>query len=331
MRARFNQLLNSYHGTSTSHYLRLPGYKYYYYQQSGKDEVVFGYQMKGNKCFVLGDPIGNPQLIRPAITEFMKKADCLGYQLAFYKISDKYVVMLHEAGFHFTKVGEAGIADITTEEMPWVNQQLEHQRLAKEGYHFTWYEHLPEELFVAVSDVSKRWLHCAREKHFSVGRFNEAYLLDSGVGIVRKEQKIVGFITGKSISEHQAGYDLLRVLPGEPVELADYLLVNLFIVYQEKGYVEANLGLAPLANVGETDFSFFQERIMHIVYNYGNFFYSFQSAYEDKLRYVTRWEGRYFAYMKGSSFIVATLQLFILIGKGKEKSISFTEEILTEL
>ncbi len=35
--------------------------------------------------------------------------------------------------------------------------------------------------------------------------------------------------------------------------------------------------------------------------------------------------------MKGSSFTFATLQLFILIGKGKEKSISFAEEVLTEL
>ena len=124
---------------------------------------------------------------------------------------------------------------------------------------------------------------------------------------------------------------MLRTLPDEPVELADYLLANLFVVYQEKGYLEANLGLAPLAKVGETDFSFVQEKVMHIVYNYGNFFYSFQSAYEEKLRYVTRWEGRYFAYMKGSSFVFATMQLFILIGKGKEKTPSFAEEVLTEL
>ena len=59
----------------------------------------------------------------------MKKADCLGYQLAFYKVSEKYVVTLHEVGFHFTKVGEAGIADLTAEEVPWINQQLEYQKL----------------------------------------------------------------------------------------------------------------------------------------------------------------------------------------------------------
>ncbi len=35
--------------------------------------------------------------------------------------------------------------------------------------------------------------------------------------------------------------------------------------------------------------------------------------------------------MKGSSFVFATMQLFILIGKGKEKTPSFAEEVLTEL
>ena len=328
---RLEKLLTRYGGTATSHYLGLPGYTYFYYQKHHEDQVVFGFQIKGNKCFILGDPIGNPEMVREATAEFMKKADCLGYQLAFYKVSEKYVVTLHEVGFHFTKVGEAGIADLTAEEVPWINQQLEYQKLNNEGYHFTWYDQLPEELLLAVSEVSREWLQGAREKHYSVGRFDTTYLLSSGVGIVRKEQKIVGFITAQPITNEQAGYDLLRTLPDEPVELADYLLANLFVVYQEKGYLEANLGLAPLAKVGETDFSFVQEKVMHIVYNYGNFFYSFQSAYEEKLRYVTRWEGRYFAYMKGSSFVFATMQLFILIGKGKEKTPSFAEEVLTEL
>ncbi|RYK80797.1 DUF2156 domain-containing protein, partial [Enterococcus faecium] len=125
--------------------------------------------------------------------------------------------------------------------------------------------------------------------------------------------------------------DLLRVLPKESEELADYLLANLFIVYGKMGYSEANLGLAPLANVGETDFSFFQEKVMHIVYNYGNFFYSFQSAYEKKLKYVDHWEGRYFAYRKGSNFGFATMQLLSLIGKEKGNVPSLAEEVLTEL
>ena len=149
----------------------------------------FGYQIKGNKCFVLGDPVGNPKMMRAATNQFMKQADCLGYQLAFYKISESYVVMLHELGFHFTKVGEAGIVDLATEDLSRLSQQLEYQRLMKEGYHFTWYDQLPEELHQAVNEVSQKWLQGAREKYFSVGRFDKSYVLSSGVGIVRKDQK----------------------------------------------------------------------------------------------------------------------------------------------
>lgn len=328
---RFERLLKNYGGTAASHYLRLPGYSYFYYQENHEDRVVFGYQIKANKCFVLGDPIGDPAMMRAATNAFLKKADSLGYQLAFYKVSEKYVVMLHELGFHFTKVGEAGIADFSTEDLSRTNQQLEFQRLSKEGYHFTWYESLPQELLTSVQEVSKSWLDGAREKHFSVGYFDQKYLQSSGIGIVRKDQKIVGFITEKPMTKTQVGYDLLRYLPDQPAILADYLLTHLLIVYQNKGYLEANLGLAPLANVGEADFSFLQEKVMRVIYNYGNFFYSFQSAYKEKQRYVTHWEGRYFAYMNGSSFTLATLQLFLLIGNGKGKNTSLVEEVLTEL
>ncbi|MGG5359587.1 MULTISPECIES: bifunctional lysylphosphatidylglycerol flippase/synthetase MprF [unclassified Enterococcus] len=330
-RKRFSQLLKQYGGNPTSHYLNLPGYRYFYYQENGDDCVVFGYQIKGNKCFVLGDPIGDPQKHKAATHAFIQQADVLGYQLAFYKISESYVVLLHDSGFHFAKVGESGIVDLASEKAAQASQQLVCQVLKKEGYHFVWYEELPEELMEEVAAVSEEWLSGAREKYFSVGRFDRDYVKTSGIGVVKKEQKTVGFITSKPISDELAGYDLLRVLPDQPTELYDFLLAGLFEVYQEKGYQEASLGLAPLANVGETDFSFFEEKIMHIIYNYGDFFYSFQSAYERKSRYVGRWEGRYFAHLKGSSFLFATLQLFMLIGRGKSKTPSIAEEVILEI
>ncbi len=76
------------------------------------------------------------------------------------------------------------------------------------------------------------------EKHFSVGRFDKEYVKTSGVGVVRKDQQVVGFVTAQPMTQRtQAGYDLLRVLPGEPVALSDYLLANLFVVYQKQGYL----------------------------------------------------------------------------------------------
>ncbi len=74
---RFEKLLNKFGGTPASHYLQLSGYSYFYYKENDQDQVVFGYQIKGNKCFVLGDPIGNPQMVRAATNAFMKRADCL--------------------------------------------------------------------------------------------------------------------------------------------------------------------------------------------------------------------------------------------------------------
>lgn len=181
-----------------------------------------------------------------------------------------------------------------------------------------------------LKTVSDAWLDGAFEKNFSVGRFDMAYLLKSGVGIVTCNGEVVGFITEKPITHKQVSYDLLRVLPDQPVELGDYLLANTFIHFKKRGYHAANFGLAPLVGVGETVFSFFEEKIMHIAYNYGNFVYDFQTIYAQQVRYVDYWEGRYFAFRKDANVFFATAQLFMLIGKGKHKNRSLAEDILID-
>ncbi len=61
----------------------LKDYGHFYYQEEGEDQVLFGFQMKFNKCFVLADPIGQREKWTAATLAFMDQADLLGYQLVF--------------------------------------------------------------------------------------------------------------------------------------------------------------------------------------------------------------------------------------------------------
>lgn len=141
--------------------------------------------------------------MRAATNQFMKQADCLGYQLAFYKISESYVVMLHELGFHFTKVGEAGIVDLATEDLSRLSQQLEYQRLMKEGYHFTWYDQLPEELHQAVNEVSQNGFK-VHEKNTSLwdDLINHMYYLAVSVLSVKIKSR---WLHHRSADDEEAG------------------------------------------------------------------------------------------------------------------------------
>ncbi|MHC5246969.1 bifunctional lysylphosphatidylglycerol flippase/synthetase MprF [Enterococcus sp. LJL90] len=329
--ARLNQLVQAYGGTNASHYLTLPGYRYFYYQENRQDQVVFGFQMKANKCFVLGNPIGDQRKWRQATQAFTRYADQRGYQLAFYKISDDYTLILHDLGYDFAKVGEVGVVSLQKSGRLPFGEALEFKKLTHEGYRFQFYQELPAELLASCQNVSDEWLDGAKEKQFSVGRFEDSYLNASGVGVVfNQANELVGFITQQPISQTTVSFDLLRLKKEVPASLANFLIAKQLDVYRSEGFAYANIGMAPLARVGDSEFSFWEERVMNIIYRYGSFFYEFQTSQQNKEYYVDEWQSRYFAYRSNSSFILGAGQLLMLIGYGKARGAGLAEEVLRE-
>jgi phosphatidylglycerol lysyltransferase len=201
--------------------------------------------------------------------------------------------------------------------------------LTNEGYQFIYFENLPEEVFEELEEISDEWLNGEKEKCFSVGRFDRGYIETSNVGIARDPQnRIVGFITEQPINKEKASFDLLRFRNDVPNELPTFLKLHLMDELKRQGYCEVYQGMAPLAKVGETSFAFLGERIMNLIYKYGHSIYAFQQVTEEKTVYVDRWRPRYFAYMKDSSFLFSALQLLYLIGRGKNKGVTISEEMI---
>lgn len=333
---RLTAFLNRYGGTESSQLLYLKNYGYYYYQEDQQDKVLFGYQIKANKCFILGDPIGQRTKWTKATLAFMNEADLLGYQLVFYRISEEYTMILHSLGYKFMKVGEEGEVELSST-TPVPEQATESvtelQRFEQQGYSFEMYRApITNALFDELKQVSDEWLAGQREKNFVCGSFNQEYLMLSDVGVMRNQQRvIVGFISTKQIIPgKKIGDDLLRYRTTAPEEAADFLRLELIIAYQKLGYTSMDLGMAPLANVGETKYSFLNERLVNIFYHYGNQFYGFKDTRKAKEVYVKTWESRYFAYFKQSNVLFVFIQLALLIEKNKGKTVSLVEEAFEE-
>lgn len=328
---RFQKIVNKYGGTVTSHYLKLPGYDYYYYQENGVDQVVFGYQVKANKCFVLGDPVGDRQKWKAGTVAFMTHADQLGYQLAFYKATQDYVLLLHDLGFYFDKIGETGIT-LLNEQSAKNFEYPEIKALLTEGYRFEYYAKASDDLVKELAIVSNNWLDGEKEKQFSIGRFDKTYIQSSAVGVAYDPDDLpIGFITEQPITKKIASYDLLRFRSDAPTEIGNFLILGLCQELKRQGFKKVNMGMAPLANVGDTSYAFFSERIMNLIYTYGTSYYAFKQITEEKSLYVDAWDPRYFAYMKRSSFLFSTLQLLSLAGRGKHKGSTLTDEIMIEV
>ena len=299
--------------------------------------MLFGYQIKANKCFVLANPLGNREKWTEATLAFMDQADLLGYQLVFYRISDAYVMTLHDCGYEFMKVGEEGLIQLDEDQevaVFWSPDSMELQHLTNQGYTFNLYhEPVSQELYQELERVSNEWLNSQKERNFITGRLERAYIDRSSVGIIRNaEHRIVGFITGKPmVAGVSIAYDLIRLGDEAPEFAREFLLTHFIEKYKQAGYQIMDVGMAPLSNVGETKYSFLNERFVHIFYKYGYQIYEFQDTRKRKERYVTCWEARYFAYPKRSGVTFAFIQLILLITKGKHKGATLVEEAMIEV
>lgn len=82
------------------------------------------------------------------------------------------------------------------------------------------------------------------------------YLKCSSVGLVRQKQTVIGFITGKEMEKGKSiSYDLLRIRSEAPAFTREYLFTHFIETYQQQGYQLIDIGMAPLANVGESKYS----------------------------------------------------------------------------
>ena len=73
--------------------------------------------------------------------------------------------------------------------------------------------------------------------------------------------------------------------------------------------------MAPLSNVGRSEYSFIEERAAHLIYEYGYHFYGFRGLRLYKNKYVTKWHSKYTAYRKRNSVFITMLQLASVVNQ----------------
>jgi phosphatidylglycerol lysyltransferase len=96
----------------------------------------------------------------------------------------------------------------------------------------------------------------------------------------------------------------------------DFLFVSLFMRGKEQGYSRFNLGMAPLASVGEQRGAHARERLARVLFQRGEQWYNFQGlrAYKDK--FEPEWVPRYMAYQDAWEWPVAIAYASALIAGG---------------
>lgn len=316
---KLRSLLDHTEGNLLTHVL-FAGDKSFFWACDGR--VLIPYSVIRSRFVVLGDPIGEPKLLSEAIQEAQRYADLYDLDVVFYQVSPQNLPIYHENGYRFFKLGEEALVDLSAFTLSGkanTNLRTVKNRFEREGFRFEVLRppHDPQ-LIERLRPISEEWLRGRREKGFSLGWFDPAYLQDSAIAVLQApDERIIAFASlAPGYDEPRTmSVDLMRHLRETPNGTMDYLFIRLIEWSKEEGCATFNLGMAPLASVGEARSAIREEKLANKVYEYGGYWYGFKGLRRYKEKFSPNWEPRFLAYPAKVSLPLLLVELILLIAR----------------
>jgi phosphatidylglycerol lysyltransferase len=240
----------------------------------------------------------------------------------FYQISVDWIPLLHDRGYHLFKLGEEAqvhLDRVTLDGHPGkMNRQIL-RRAERDGLAFRIMQ--PEEIdrrMAELAAISDEWLRAKGviERQFSIGFFDPAYMRRFPCAVVEKadeERMLLAFANLlEGPARQELSVDLMRYRTDGP-GVMDFLLLSVMLHGKEQGYRRFNLGMAPLASVGEHRGARTGERLAGLLFRRGEHWYNFQGVRFFKQKFDPEWVPRYLAYQSAVEWPVALAHVSALI------------------
>lgn len=260
------------------------------------------YAVEKRSWIALGDPVGPADVAQDLAWQYRELVERHGGQTVFYEVGTAMLHVYLDMGLTLFKLGEAArvhLAEFSLEGAARKGLRYTYNRLNRDGCSF---EVLPAtavaELLPQLRRISDNWLRekNTREKSFSLGCFNEEYLQNFPVALVRQQGEIVAFANlWCGAGKQELSLDLMRYDDNAPSGVMEYLFLNLMLWGKEQGYQFFDLGMAPLSGLENRPFAPLWNRIGAIIFNQGEHFYNFEGLREYKQKFNPVWEPRYLA------------------------------------
>lgn len=267
-----------------------------------RSESFLMYAVRGRSWVALGDPVGSVDAQRALVSRFRALARRHGGRPVFYGVTSEHLALYAEQGMGLYKLGEEARVSL----QGWTLDAPERRRLRqiirqleRQGCRF---EVLgPDEarfILPELRRVSDAWLahKRAREKGFSLGRFDERYLSHFPVTVVRQNGAVIAFANLWSAGERrELSVDLMRYLPDAVPGLMDYLFAQIMSWGAKEEYRWFNLGMAPLSGIRIDALAPGWSRLAALVYEHGEAFYNFRGLRTYKEKFRPEWRPRFLA------------------------------------
>jgi phosphatidylglycerol lysyltransferase len=262
--------------------------------------VMYGVQ--GRTWVALGDPVGPDEELSAIIRLFVERCHDFGGVPVFYEITAKHLHRYADFGLTFVKLGEEARVDLaafTLEGGQGAKFRQILRRLEREGATFRIVEpSRVAEIMPELREVSDEWLaeKSAAEKGFSLGYFDESYLLRFPVAVIERDNRIQAFANvWPGAGGVELSIDLMRHRRDVPNGMMEGLFVQLMLWGRQHGYRWFELGMAPLSGFEQSPVASLWNRVGAFIFEHGKALYNFQGLRSYKEKFNPSWEPRYLA------------------------------------
>lgn len=256
----------------------------------------------GGSWVSYGGPVGEADACESVAFDFVEAARSAGMAPVFYEVGPADMPLMLALGMTLHKMGEAGEVDLrgfSLDGPAHKRLRAAHARALRDGLTFEVVGPPHDEsLFAALQSISDDWLdaHHAREKGFSVGRFDRQWLGRWPLALVRHHGQIVAFANVMATEGHRlATIDLMRHSRAAPAGTMEFLFTALMLALKAEGHQAFSLGMAPLSGLEPERTRRLWDRFGALIYRHGGGFYNFAGLRAFKEKFDPRWSPHYLA------------------------------------
>lgn len=288
------------YGRSSYDYFKDKSDKSFFFSKSRRTFIA--YRTIAGVALCLGDPVGPEEEIESTMTDFFSFCADNAWLVTFM-IPDR-VSIYREANLSLLKIGEEAIIDLEKFKTQTVNKKYFRyirRKIENEGYKFSRYKlpH-PKSVIDEIEHVSQHWMKLPHHREFGFlqGIFSRQYISETNLACVRDSTgQIVAWVNEvPSFRPGEATFDMMRHQPGIHWGIMDYLFANLMLTLRQEGFLTFDMGVAPLAGVGEQPESTLIEKAIHQIYEHIGKIISMKGLRQYKLKFEPAWEDRFVAY-----------------------------------
>lgn len=271
--------------------------KYIYMNEEKTVFIMYGISNK--KVVVMGDPVGREEDISDTLWDFYNIVQRSGYNIVFYEINKNFINYYLDIGLKFFKIGEEAIVNLKNFTLEGSSQKKLRYVYSKNNKIGVTFEIVNfEENREKLKEISDEWLKNKKgsEKEFSLGKFDDKYLKNFKIAVLKFNGEIVAFANlWETYTKKELSIDLMRYSSKAPNDSMEYLFICIMLWGKENGFESFSLGMAPLSGLDYKGTASLWNKFGAFIFKNGGNFYNFLGLKNFKNKFNPEWRPKYIA------------------------------------